>query len=217
MCMFALTVSTAEPKNIKEAMADSAWIEAMHEELHYCSLGGYGFVVLIIQSSLPSKERALYGLKQDCESIASKLMASLQQNPLYLQTLRLGNGYIEFVFVRMDIQLATCLLKPFPKESFSISSDEIGYEMFDSGAWRGRGRTGEIRELAELRLGEGSEERKGRTDRMNEGKGSIVTMGDYQALLRLDDSKQKFDRTCGCRRRRLETRCALCTNWSSIG
>ncbi|GJX51075.1 retrovirus-related pol polyprotein from transposon TNT 1-94 [Tanacetum coccineum] len=25
---------TAEPKNIKEAMADSAWIEAMHEELH---------------------------------------------------------------------------------------------------------------------------------------------------------------------------------------
>ncbi|GKE65063.1 hypothetical protein Tco_1519224, partial [Tanacetum coccineum] len=28
------TVSTAEPKNIKEAMADSTWIEAMHEELH---------------------------------------------------------------------------------------------------------------------------------------------------------------------------------------
>nr|GEU87098.1 hypothetical protein [Tanacetum cinerariifolium] len=34
MCMFALTVSTAEPKNIKETMADSAWIEAMQEELH---------------------------------------------------------------------------------------------------------------------------------------------------------------------------------------
>ncbi|GJU81231.1 putative reverse transcriptase domain-containing protein [Tanacetum coccineum] len=34
MCMFALTVSTAEPKNIKEALADSAWIEAMQEELH---------------------------------------------------------------------------------------------------------------------------------------------------------------------------------------
>ncbi|GJU18205.1 retrovirus-related pol polyprotein from transposon TNT 1-94 [Tanacetum coccineum] len=34
MCMFALTVSTAEPKNIKDAMADSAWIEAMQEELH---------------------------------------------------------------------------------------------------------------------------------------------------------------------------------------
>nr|GFB48296.1 hypothetical protein [Tanacetum cinerariifolium] len=34
MCMFALTVSTTEPKNIKEVMADSAWIEAMQEELH---------------------------------------------------------------------------------------------------------------------------------------------------------------------------------------
>nr|GEV01839.1 retrovirus-related Pol polyprotein from transposon TNT 1-94 [Tanacetum cinerariifolium] len=34
MCMFALTVSTAEPKNIQEAMADSVWIEAMQEELH---------------------------------------------------------------------------------------------------------------------------------------------------------------------------------------
>nr|GEX55852.1 hypothetical protein [Tanacetum cinerariifolium] len=34
ICMFALTVSTAEPKNIKEAMADYAWIEAMQEELH---------------------------------------------------------------------------------------------------------------------------------------------------------------------------------------
>nr|GEW11109.1 hypothetical protein [Tanacetum cinerariifolium] len=34
MCMYALTVSTAEPKNIKETMADSAWIKAMKEELH---------------------------------------------------------------------------------------------------------------------------------------------------------------------------------------
>nr|GEV29727.1 integrase, catalytic region, zinc finger, CCHC-type, peptidase aspartic, catalytic [Tanacetum cinerariifolium] len=34
MCMYALTVSTAEPKNIKETMAYSAWIEAIQEELH---------------------------------------------------------------------------------------------------------------------------------------------------------------------------------------
>ncbi|GJU53389.1 gag-pol polyprotein [Tanacetum coccineum] len=33
ICMFALTVSRIKPKNIKEAMADSAWIEAMQEEL----------------------------------------------------------------------------------------------------------------------------------------------------------------------------------------
>nr|GEZ81399.1 retrovirus-related Pol polyprotein from transposon TNT 1-94 [Tanacetum cinerariifolium] len=34
MCMFVLAVSQTEPKNIKEAMADSAWIESMQEELH---------------------------------------------------------------------------------------------------------------------------------------------------------------------------------------
>ncbi|GJT48431.1 hypothetical protein Tco_0974588 [Tanacetum coccineum] len=34
MCMFAITVSRAEPKNIIEVMADHAWIEAMQEELH---------------------------------------------------------------------------------------------------------------------------------------------------------------------------------------
>nr|GEY71021.1 retrovirus-related Pol polyprotein from transposon TNT 1-94 [Tanacetum cinerariifolium] len=33
MCMYALTVSTMEPKNIKEAMTDPAWIDSMHEEI----------------------------------------------------------------------------------------------------------------------------------------------------------------------------------------
>nr|GEU78228.1 hypothetical protein [Tanacetum cinerariifolium] len=34
MCMFALIVSTAELKNIKEEVAHSTWIKAMQEELH---------------------------------------------------------------------------------------------------------------------------------------------------------------------------------------
>ncbi|GJR33699.1 uncharacterized mitochondrial protein-like protein [Tanacetum coccineum] len=34
MCMLALTMSQTELKNIKEAMADSAWIEVTQEELH---------------------------------------------------------------------------------------------------------------------------------------------------------------------------------------
>ncbi|GJW79331.1 retrovirus-related pol polyprotein from transposon TNT 1-94 [Tanacetum coccineum] len=33
MCMYALTVSTMEPSNVKEAMKDHAWIESMQEEL----------------------------------------------------------------------------------------------------------------------------------------------------------------------------------------
>nr|GEV59639.1 integrase, catalytic region, zinc finger, CCHC-type, peptidase aspartic, catalytic [Tanacetum cinerariifolium] len=34
ICMFVFTVSRTKPKNIKEDMADSAWIESMQEELH---------------------------------------------------------------------------------------------------------------------------------------------------------------------------------------
>nr|GEX47558.1 retrovirus-related Pol polyprotein from transposon TNT 1-94 [Tanacetum cinerariifolium] len=33
MCMYALTVSTMEPNNVKEAMTDPAWIESMQEKL----------------------------------------------------------------------------------------------------------------------------------------------------------------------------------------
>nr|GEY38807.1 retrotransposon protein, putative, unclassified [Tanacetum cinerariifolium] len=33
MCMYALTVSIMEPKNVKEAMTDLAWIKSMQEEL----------------------------------------------------------------------------------------------------------------------------------------------------------------------------------------
>ncbi|GJU18589.1 retrovirus-related pol polyprotein from transposon TNT 1-94 [Tanacetum coccineum] len=34
LCMYALTVSTLEPKNIKEAMLNHSWIESMQDKLH---------------------------------------------------------------------------------------------------------------------------------------------------------------------------------------
>nr|GEU98642.1 retrovirus-related Pol polyprotein from transposon TNT 1-94 [Tanacetum cinerariifolium] len=34
MCMYALTVSTIEPKNIKESMLDHSWIKSIQDELH---------------------------------------------------------------------------------------------------------------------------------------------------------------------------------------
>nr|GEY28753.1 retrovirus-related Pol polyprotein from transposon TNT 1-94 [Tanacetum cinerariifolium] len=71
ICMFALTVSTAEPKNIKDAMADFAWIEAMQEELHqfdrlqevYVAQSG-GFVDPDHPEKVYRLRKALYGLKQ---------------------------------------------------------------------------------------------------------------------------------------------------------
>nr|GEY78420.1 Gag-Pol polyprotein [Tanacetum cinerariifolium] len=85
MCMFALTVSRTEPKNIKEAMADSAWIESMQEELHqFDRLDMYvktaflygplkeevyvnqpdGFVDPYHPDKVYRLKKALYGLKQ---------------------------------------------------------------------------------------------------------------------------------------------------------
>ncbi|GJZ42557.1 retrovirus-related pol polyprotein from transposon TNT 1-94 [Tanacetum coccineum] len=59
MCMFALTVSTTESKNIKEAMADHAWIE---EEVYVAQPVGF------VDPDHPEKvyrlRKALYGLKQ---------------------------------------------------------------------------------------------------------------------------------------------------------
>ncbi|GKB86053.1 retrovirus-related pol polyprotein from transposon TNT 1-94 [Tanacetum coccineum] len=65
MCMFALTVSQTEPKNIKEAMVDSAWIEAMQEELHqFDRLDLDRFVDPHHPEKVYRLKKALYELKQ---------------------------------------------------------------------------------------------------------------------------------------------------------
>ncbi|GKF78382.1 gag-pol polyprotein, partial [Tanacetum coccineum] len=65
MCMFALTVSIVEPKNIKEAMADSAWIKAMQDKLHQIDrLKVYFTQVLSNPEKVYLLRKALYGLKQ---------------------------------------------------------------------------------------------------------------------------------------------------------
>ncbi|GJS08349.1 retrovirus-related pol polyprotein from transposon TNT 1-94 [Tanacetum coccineum] len=64
MCMFALTVSIVEPKNIKEAMADSAWIEAMQDELHQRRFMLLQFIDPNHLEKVYLLRKALYGLKQ---------------------------------------------------------------------------------------------------------------------------------------------------------
>ncbi|GJX99883.1 putative ribonuclease H-like domain-containing protein [Tanacetum coccineum] len=60
VCMYALTVSTIEPKNIKEAMADHSWIESMQDELNQFEK----LQVLRIGSTTRRKELAK-GYKQE--------------------------------------------------------------------------------------------------------------------------------------------------------
>ncbi|GKA08678.1 putative ribonuclease H-like domain-containing protein [Tanacetum coccineum] len=65
MCMFALTVSRTEPKNIKEAMADSAWIEAMQEELH--QFDRLGVWVLVDRPVYKNVTNLKWLLKNKCD------------------------------------------------------------------------------------------------------------------------------------------------------
>ncbi|GKC63390.1 retrovirus-related pol polyprotein from transposon TNT 1-94 [Tanacetum coccineum] len=78
LCIYALTVSTFEPKNIKEAMSDYSWIESMQDELHqFERLDEEGIefeesfasvarleAVRIFPDHVYRLKKALYGLKQ---------------------------------------------------------------------------------------------------------------------------------------------------------
>nr|GEW27621.1 ribonuclease H-like domain-containing protein [Tanacetum cinerariifolium] len=72
---------TAEPKNIKGAMADSAWIEAMQEELHQ-----------FVDPDHPEKvyhlRKALYGLKQAPRACEDGILLKPTLNKLLVGDLR---------------------------------------------------------------------------------------------------------------------------------
>ncbi|GKC74783.1 hypothetical protein Tco_1120666, partial [Tanacetum coccineum] len=59
VCMYALIVSTLEPKNIKEVMSDHSWIESMKDELHQFERLDVWELVLI-----PDGKNIIVGYKQ---------------------------------------------------------------------------------------------------------------------------------------------------------
>ncbi|GJY34685.1 retrovirus-related pol polyprotein from transposon TNT 1-94 [Tanacetum coccineum] len=99
MCMFALIVSQTEPKNIKEAMADYAWIEAMQEELHQ-------FDRLDENTIIYNKARLVakgYGQKEGIESEESFAPVA------WLEAVRLFVAYAahkSFPVYQMDVKTA---------------------------------------------------------------------------------------------------------------
>ncbi|GJZ52239.1 retrovirus-related pol polyprotein from transposon TNT 1-94 [Tanacetum coccineum] len=68
MCMYALTVSTMEPKNVKEAMTDPAWIESMQEELLQFKKLDVWVLVPALDSIKPLTLKWLFKNKHDEEN-----------------------------------------------------------------------------------------------------------------------------------------------------
>nr|GEZ11598.1 retrovirus-related Pol polyprotein from transposon TNT 1-94 [Tanacetum cinerariifolium] len=69
MCMYALTVSTMEPKNVKEAMTDPAWIDSMQEELLQFKRLDVWVLVPVPDNISPLTLKWLFKNKHDAEQM----------------------------------------------------------------------------------------------------------------------------------------------------
>nr|GEY01115.1 retrovirus-related Pol polyprotein from transposon TNT 1-94 [Tanacetum cinerariifolium] len=67
MCIYALTVSTMEPKNVKEAMTNPAWIESMQEELLQFKRMDVWVLVPTLDNILPLTLKWIFKNKHDEE------------------------------------------------------------------------------------------------------------------------------------------------------
>ncbi|GJW09956.1 retrovirus-related pol polyprotein from transposon TNT 1-94 [Tanacetum coccineum] len=68
MCIYALTVSTMEPKNVKDAMTDPAWIDSMQEELLQFKRLDVWVLVLVQDNITPLTLKWLFKNKLDEEN-----------------------------------------------------------------------------------------------------------------------------------------------------
>ncbi|GKA56931.1 hypothetical protein Tco_0756003 [Tanacetum coccineum] len=90
-----------EPKNIKEAMADSAWIEAMQEKLHQFD-------------------------RLQIDEKTSFHNGSLKEEVYVCKTDWVEHGIIELYFVRTEYQLADIFTKALLKDMFQYLVKRIG-------------------------------------------------------------------------------------------
>nr|GEZ16098.1 hypothetical protein [Tanacetum cinerariifolium] len=79
MCMYALTVSTMEPKNVKEAMNDPAWIESMHEELLQFKMHDAWVLVPAPDNNKPLTLKWLFKNKHDEENTSRLVVRGYRQ------------------------------------------------------------------------------------------------------------------------------------------
>nr|GEW78694.1 integrase, catalytic region, zinc finger, CCHC-type, peptidase aspartic, catalytic [Tanacetum cinerariifolium] len=83
MCIYALTVSIMEPKTVKEALTDLAWIESMQEELHHFIRLDVWELVPLPDGITPLTLKSLLKNKHDEENtvIRNKTRLVVNQSP----------------------------------------------------------------------------------------------------------------------------------------
>ncbi|GJS36472.1 hypothetical protein Tco_0534854 [Tanacetum coccineum] len=113
MCMFALTVSTAEPKTIKEAMADSAWIKAMQEELHqFDRLQVWELVDKPFGKNVIKLKWLWKNKKDEDQTLLFKCRTNKPD------VLILAKALLEEIVLRTEYQLADMFTKALPEDRF---------------------------------------------------------------------------------------------------
>nr|GEX54855.1 hypothetical protein [Tanacetum cinerariifolium] len=93
ICMYALTVSTMEPKNVKKAMTNLAWIESMQEELLQFKRLDVWVLVLPSDNIKPLTLKWLFKNKHDEENTV------IRNNTLDMKTTFLHGALKEDVYV----------------------------------------------------------------------------------------------------------------------
>nr|GEV16240.1 hypothetical protein [Tanacetum cinerariifolium] len=100
MCIYALTVSIMEPKLVKEALTNPAWIESMQEELHQ-------FMRLDVWELVPSPDgikpltlKWLFKNNHDKENTV--ILARMEANRIFLAY----TAHKGFIVYQMDVKIA---------------------------------------------------------------------------------------------------------------
>nr|GEY33884.1 retrovirus-related Pol polyprotein from transposon TNT 1-94 [Tanacetum cinerariifolium] len=138
MCIFALIVSTAEPSNIKETMADHAWIKAMQELLHQFDRlkvwelvdKPFGKTVINLKWLWKIKKDEDNTVIRNKAQLVAKSAIAISCSPMrYSRTKHivvryhfikehLKRGIVELCFVRTEYQLADMFTKSLSQEGF---------------------------------------------------------------------------------------------------
>ncbi|GJV16735.1 retrovirus-related pol polyprotein from transposon TNT 1-94 [Tanacetum coccineum] len=122
MCMYALTVSTTKPKNIKEAMLDHSWIESMQDELNqFKHLDVWEVIERPIGRNIIGSRLVTKGYRQEDGIDFEESFALVTQ----LEAVRMFMAYAahkKFTIYQMDVK--TAFLNGSLKEEVFVSQPE---------------------------------------------------------------------------------------------